>query len=182
MPAYLFQRLLVPKLILLAVFIAVGVVSGRRMRPLGNLLFFAAVVFFNLLSPSGRVCFSVGPLAVTEEALKGGVLKALSFVGLFYLSTFSIHPRIRFPGRVGYLLSRTFGYFHLLLQSGGFRPRRPLESLDAMLLRLESDPDREAPDGPTRTTFGGFAFVLGILILTWGLGLSTWTGLWDPPF
>jgi len=182
MPAYLFQRLLIPKLILLAVFIAMGVISGRRMRPLGNLLFFAAVMFFNLLTPSGRVVFSVGPLDVTEEALKGGALKALSFTGLYHISTFAVHPRIRFPGRLGYLLSRTFAYFHLLLQSRGFRPRKPLESLDAMLLALDGSAGREAPADPAQTTAGGLAITLGLLFLSWGLGIATWTGLWMPRF
>lgn len=176
MPAFLSQRIPALKLLLLALYGGLCITAGRRLRIVGNLFFFAAVVFFNLLNPSGRILLAAGPLTVTDAALKSGVLKALSFIGLTYISAFAIHPRLRLPGRVGYLLSRTFGYFHLLLRNGGFQPKRPLKSLDLILVRLGEPAGGELPTAPMRTTPAGGVLVFGLLAVSWGLAALGWSG------
>jgi hypothetical protein len=174
-PAYVLQHELLPKLIQLLVFMVLCLLEAKRLRLLGNFLFFSAVVIFHLLTPTGRVLFRVGRWAVTETALEAGALKALTFVGLYYISVFSIDPRVRFPGRFGYLLSRTLGYFHLLFQARRFDPRRPVESLDELLLQLDGQAAALAERESRSTTVFGYFLVIGVAALSWCLAVLTWT-------
>jgi hypothetical protein len=176
MPPYILQRDLLLKCIQLPVFMLLCLLAAKRLRLLGNLLFFSAVVIFHILTPTGRVLFTVGRWAVTETALRTGAMKALTFVGLYYISAFAIDPHVRFPGRFGYLLSRTFGYFHLLFQGRRFDPRRPVESLDELLLGLDGDSAVPGEQKSRRTAVGGYFLVTGIAALSWCLAILTWTG------
>jgi heptaprenyl diphosphate synthase len=178
-PPYVLQRDLLFKAVQLLMFMILCLLAAKRLRLLGNLVFFAAVVVFHVLTPTGRVLFSLGRLAVTETALKTGALKALTFVGLYYLSAFTIDPQVRFPGRFGYLLSRTLGYFHLLFQGRRFDPRRPVESLDELLLQLDRGAAVQEEPAARGTSAGGYLLVIGIAAVSWCLVILTWTGVVD---
>ena len=74
-------------------------------------------------------------MTVTDEALRGGIYRGLTALGLLYISRLCIGPRLELTGRFGSLLSRTFYYYYALLQAEGFQARRPIASLDRILLR-----------------------------------------------
>ena len=81
--------------------LAIVRLSGRRLRPLSYLVMSAGVIVSNLVVPVGRELVAVLGFPVTESALKSGVAKALTLVGMIAASQFSIRPDLRLPGRFG---------------------------------------------------------------------------------
>jgi len=113
--------------------------SGRRIGPLATLVVTLSIVLANLVVPVGRLLFRIGPLLVTATALVEGLAKALAFQGLIFASKAGIRPALRFPGRIGALVSEAFAGYQSLLESGGkLRPGRFVEDTDALLLGLEA--------------------------------------------
>jgi hypothetical protein len=135
-PALLLQRRLEVKAVQLLVLFALAwtadPVRVSRSAP-GALVFLAVTVLVNLAAPLGRVLARIGPLAVTEDALKAGLAKALGLVALIYLSRFFIRSSLELPGALGRYLGDTFRYLNRLLEH---RPRVRLRHLASDLDRL----------------------------------------------
>lgn len=110
-PALLFQTNLYIKICQVLLFILLSVLSGKRFRVLPNLLIAAGIIFMNLLTPLGKILFSLGNFYITEGALKAGLQKTLVLIGLIYLSRFSVTRGLSFPGELGGTLARVFYYF-----------------------------------------------------------------------
>ena len=143
------------------------------------MIFVVFVTLFNLLNPAGRVMLMIGGFPVTEQALKGGLFKAMTFLGLFYISSFSVRRDIPLRGTSGFLLSRTFGYFNLLLQERARRPKRLVESLDQILLKTyscspEALPDTNSESG-SQTSACGYIAVAFLVALNWCLTILSLT-------
>jgi len=149
-------------------YILLSLWMGRRFRLLPNLILVAGVTLMHLLSPYGRILFSIGSWAITSGALVRGLYKGFLLVGLIYISRAFISPRLKLPGTAGRLLARTFAYFELITENrGDFNPRKPFVSLDGMLLKLSEELPREKTlPGETGTDGSGRAARAGILL--WG--------------
>jgi uncharacterized membrane protein len=175
LPAFLFTVHPLVRLAQVILFVCLSLLAGRRFRPLFALTATSGIVAANLLMPSGRVLWSAGPLSVTSGALETGLRKALTFVGLVYLSLFAVRPGIPLPGRFGGLLARVFYYFERLLESEKRLDRRDLlGSLDRYLwsisVPLASAPSLEgsAPSGVAgRTTPRGWWLLAGLVLAPW---------------
>jgi len=64
--------------------------------------------------------------------------KALTLIGMIYLSQYMVSGKPRFPGRFGQLLSKQFLYFeHLVTTWKKPEKGRFIESLDSMLEEME---------------------------------------------
>jgi heptaprenyl diphosphate synthase len=150
-------------------FLVLARLSGRRLRLLSYLIVSAGVVAFNLIIPVGRELFSVFGFPVTESALKSGVAKALTLVGMIAASQFSIRSDLRLPGRFGGLLARSLLYFQRIMAERRRIDRRDIiGSIDAVLLDVHGAGAvlrEDMPAVPVRTP--GVLVLAGIVCLTW---------------
>ncbi len=87
---FLLQKGIVVKLLCLILFIFWTWISGKRFSLISTFAVIAGIILANLLIPSGRVIFKIGPFVITEFALIDGFSKALTFEGLMYLSKAAI--------------------------------------------------------------------------------------------
>jgi heptaprenyl diphosphate synthase len=106
---------------------------------------------------------------VTESALKSGVAKALTLVGMIAASQFSIRPDLRLPGRFGGLLARSLLYFQRIMAERRRIDRRDvIGSIDAILLDVHGEGAvvrSDAPSVPARLS--GMLVLAGIVCATW---------------
>jgi heptaprenyl diphosphate synthase len=145
--AFLFEGNLAVKAALFALFAAAVVLAGKRFSFPTMLIVSAGIVLANLLVPSGRVLFSLGPLAVTQFALTDGVVKALTFEGLMLISKASIMPGLRLPGRLGGIVASAFLYYDRIIEyKGKVRAASLASDSDAMMRAVWEDESLE-PQG-----------------------------------
>ncbi|MGN0740488.1 MAG: hypothetical protein ACI4LX_09995 [Treponema sp.] len=83
-----------------------------KVVPVLCLVFF--IVLFSLLTPGGKILFSVGRLNVTQGAIEDGLLKSGILVMLQFLSKFFISAKIKFPGRLGSFITEVFFIYERL--------------------------------------------------------------------
>ena len=171
-PALILQRRLEVKTVQLLVLFALAwsVDPPRVARSVpGTLVFLVVTVLVNLAAPMGRVLARIGPLAVTEEALRAGLDKALGLVALVYLSRFFISGSLRLPGALGRYLGDTFRYLNRLLEH---RPRVRLRHLASDLDRLFDRVYRLGPNAraepAARNTALGLLMLASLLALNYG--------------
>lgn len=137
LPAYLLQPSLLVRVLQVLLFAALAHLAGKRIMWIYFFIMVASITFFNLLTPFGRVLASVGPLPITEGALRGGLMKGFTIVGLVFISLFSIRPDLRLPGRLGGLVARVFFYFERIIEGKKhIEPRRLISSIDDILEEL----------------------------------------------
>lgn len=135
MVTFLFQENLVIRIGESLFFILLAAARGKRFRPLPNLALALGVTVMHLLTPHGKILFSLGFFEVTQGALEAGLHRSFLLVGMVSISRSFISPRLTLPGRAGVLLKLTFSYFERLSR-GSFSLRSPWTSADAMLLDL----------------------------------------------
>ena len=164
-PAYLLQPGLLIRVLQVLLFAFLADRAGKKIKWLYFVIMVSSITIFNLLTPFGRVLFSVGPFEVTSGALRGGVMKGMTVVGLVFISLFSIRSDLALPGRLGGLIGRVFFYFEKILEGRKrIEPRRLIASLDEILESIYG----EAGDEPeierlTATDLWGRLFS-GILV------------------
>lgn len=146
--AYLLQPSLLARAGMLAVLMAAVNASGKRISIPATLIVSAGIVSANLLIPVGKVLLRLGPLTITETALRGGIEKALIFEGLVYISKASILPSLRLPGRFGAIVASAFLYYGRIVEyKGKLRPTTLLSDADELMLRVwEEPPAQIIPD------------------------------------
>jgi hypothetical protein len=169
MAGFLAQRDLLLRGAEFALFLLLARLSGRRLRIVSYLLVAAGIVAFNLIIPVGRELFSVLGFPVTESALKSGVAKALTLVGMIAASQFSIRPDLRLPGRFGGLLGRSLLYFQRIMAERRRIDRRDvIGSIDAVLLDVYGEGAVVRQDVPSVPAhLSGVLVLAGIVCLTW---------------
>ncbi len=149
LPPYLMIDNLLYKLILAAFFAGLALLAGKRIRWGYFLILISSVTFFHLLTPWGRVLYEIGPVTITVGALKNGLTRGITLVGMVFLSVAAVRPELELPGRLGGLLGRTFFYFESILEGKKRLTRKNFfVSLDTLLLE-RFDPERENLGGHT---------------------------------
>lgn len=134
LPAYLLQDNLYVRLAQVLLFAALASVAGKRIKWLYFLIMVSSITFFHLLVPMGRVIVEIGPLPITEVALRNGLLKGLTIVGLVFISLFSVRSDLKLPGRLGGLVARLFFYFERIMEGKHrIEARRVIASVDEVL-------------------------------------------------
>lgn len=153
--AYLFEGNLAIKLFLFALMAVSVVAAGKRFSFIAALIVSAGIVLANLLVPSGRVLFTIGPFAVTQFALKDGVLKALTFEGLMLISKATIMPGLRLPGRLGSIVAAAFLYYDRIIEyKGRVRAASLAADADALMLAVWEGEGQAMP-GPGAAAAAG---------------------------
>lgn len=173
LPAYLLQDELIVRMAQVLLFATLSTVAGKKIKWLYFVIMVGSITFFNLLSPMGRVMFSVGPLEVTQGALRNGVMKGVTIVGLVFISLFSIRPDLRLPGRLGGLLVRLFYYFERIVDTKRkkLEARRLIESIDDILdsLYRPGRPQEPPAAGTVATTALGASAMAVLVVTNWVL-------------
>ncbi len=143
MVPFLMQDRVLFRAILVGLFALTAVLAGKRIRWSYFLILAASVTFFHLLAPIGRVILELGPFTITAGALVNGIGRALTLIGMVFLSLAAVRPELELPGRFGGLLARTFYYFEAILDGKARLSRKDFfTSLDALLME-RFDPNEE---------------------------------------
>ncbi len=175
-PAWLFLYLPAAKIIILFIFVVLTIMSGKKIRVLYYLVLLSSITLFNLLTPIGRVIAEIGPLRITSGALETGLMKGVTICGLILISMFSVSGRLRFPGRFGGLLARTFYFFEeILADRGRISLSNFTDSLDRMLLQLFSPLEKcdfqfNGNEGPpvNGKRIQGIIYLVILSLILWG--------------
>ena len=173
LPAYLFQDELLLRIAQVLLFAGLSTVAGKKIKWLYFVVMVSSITFFNLLTPMGRVLVSAGPFAITDGALRNGVMKGLTIIGLVFISLFSIRPDLKLPGRLGGLLVRLFYYFERIVETKRqkLEARRLIGSIDDILDSLyQPGKPQEPPAGRVATTtVAGAVFMVVAVGANWAL-------------
>lgn len=183
-PPFLLQQDLVVRAGLIAAFVALNALAGRRIRVLQSVLVAAGIVAFNLVIPTGRVLLAPLGLPITEGALKSGLMKATAMTGLIFLSRFSIRPNLLLPGRIGGLIGRSLFYFEAIMGQRRRIDRKDIiGSIDALLLSVTEtgaaqdagNPPRQQPTDGERSAgrWKGLAGLIAIVLINWAVYAAT---------
>ena len=144
---FLLQKGIVLKLLYLILFVFWTWISGKRFSLISTFAVIAGIILANLLIPSGRVLFKIGPFVITEFALIDGFSKALTFEGLMYLSKAAIMSGLRFPGRFGAIIAQAFQYYDSIIEhSGKIHAKTMVRDIDELLQTMSSGIDRRTQD------------------------------------
>ncbi|TVQ40636.1 MAG: hypothetical protein EA384_02350 [Spirochaetaceae bacterium] len=170
LPAYLMQPGLVVRVAQVLLFAALAHLAGKRIMWPYFVLMVASITFFNLLTPIGRVVLSLGPLQITTGALRSGLMKGFTIVGLVFVSLFSVRPDLRLPGKLGGLVARVFFYFERIIEGRKrIEARRLIDSIDDVLLELYTPGQQQsqAVFERVQTTTVGYALMVTLISVNW---------------
>ena len=136
---FLFNRSLESLVVYFALFIILAWISGKKINAVLTIVIISGIVFFNLLSPYGKVLAVIGPFRITQGSLFSGLEKALTLQGLVMLSRAFIKPDLRLPGSIGCLLGESLRILGLMHQrKSSINKGTIVKRIDTMLLELES--------------------------------------------
>jgi hypothetical protein len=134
---FLLQQSIFVKTLFLLLFIFWTWLAGKRFSLVSTLIVTVGIVATNLLIPSGRVLFRLGPIVITEMALREGLSKALTFEGLMYLSKAAIMPGLHFPGRFGAIIAQAFQYYDRVIEyRGKVHAKTIVHDIDVLLQKV----------------------------------------------
>lgn len=137
LPAYLLQDSLWIRGGQVVLFGALTVLAGKRLLWLYFITIATAITFFHVLVPTGAVLFEVVGIPVTTGAIRTGAFKALTIIGMVFISLVSVRADLEIPGRLGAVAARTFWAFEQIMERREeLRLSSPLASTDAMLLGI----------------------------------------------
>ena len=127
-----------------AFFCVLSLLRRGKVRILPSIIITAGIVFFALLSPSGKVLLKFGSFSITDGALNLGLHRSGILVGMVFLSQFAVSSKLHFPGKTGIFLSRMFTYFDELTEKRiSFKPGNIISSIDDRLLEIWT---KDSPD------------------------------------
>jgi len=176
LPPFLFTDGLAGKAVLALFFAILAVSAGKHLRWGYFLIVVLSVTFFHILSPWGRVLLEIGPLTITTGALESGLIRGITLIGMVFLSVAAVRPELKFPGRFGGLLGRTFYYFDVIIEGRKRLSRKNFfTSLDDLLTE-RFNPEKEGfgilegGEVPAaERAFRGWIPAAAAVLLTWAL-------------
>jgi len=114
--------------------------AGKKNNPFITLAVIVCITAFNLIVPYGRVLYSIGTFNVTLGALLVGVQRAVTLGGLIMLSRISIRPDLKIPGGFGALISESFRFFAIIMDSKKRVTRKNLiGDIDRLMIDLSNE-------------------------------------------
>jgi hypothetical protein len=173
-PAIVLQQNIIVKALQSALFLVLAVASvptGKRRLVIGSVVFMITTVTVNLFSPAGRVILQIGPVRITQGALRLGISKATTVASLLFLSRSFVRSSVRFPGVLGRYIAQTFAYLgRLTARRERITRRNVVRRLDELFGSILNSSDEEYGSRISRagnTTIGVLALIL-LLIVNWG--------------
>lgn len=166
---FIFQKNLIIKTAQLVFFMFLSFKAGNKIRIVNSLLIIFFITFFNLLTPAGEVLINIIVFPVTKAALVSGLLKGLTFTGLFYISKSFISRNLNFPGTFGRLINRTFFYLDSLTGEEMPDIKKPVKSLDKLMMKVYFSSANENTTEMAVTNSRGYFLIISLIILNFGL-------------
>lgn len=108
-----------------------------KVKILPSLIITITVTFFALLSPYGKVLFSIGFWRITKDALFTGLHRSGILVGMVFVSQCAVTKNLKLPGKAGKFLSEMFSVFEeLTAKRISFKPGTIISSIDERLCEI----------------------------------------------
>lgn len=108
-----------------------------KVKLLPSLFITISVTIFALISPFGKVLFTVGKLRITEGALLSGLHRSGILVGMVFLSQIIVNKRVQLPGKAGTFVARIFEILDALGEKRiKFAKGTVISSIDARLCEI----------------------------------------------
>lgn len=134
LPAYLLQDSLTIRMVQVVLFGFLARTAGKKLQ----WIYFGSIIItitaFHVIVPSGAVLAEVGGFRITQGALRTGVFKALTIVGMVFISLVAVRADLRLPGTLGALAGKIFWSFEQIMERRSeVGVRRPFHRADMLL-------------------------------------------------
>lgn len=173
LPPFLFQRSILFTAAEAILFAILNFLKTGKIKVLPSLMIIAGIIFFSLLSPSGKILFRAGTFPVTLDSLLTGLRKGLTLTGMVFISKFSLSRDPLLPGKTGSFISSMFYYFDRITDLKiKIDPKKAIESIDMALMEAykpEEELGIQKKKSDIRTTKKGKLFLAAMISLCWGL-------------
>ncbi|MFP4442276.1 MAG: hypothetical protein ACLFST_04085 [Spirochaetia bacterium] len=172
LPAFLLQENLAIKTGQAGVFLILCFLAGKRIKLLPVVIISFSIIFLNILNPVGQVIFYLGRFRITRGALRIGVFRSATIVGLVYLSRFSVRKTLNIPGSYGALVGKMLYYFEEILSAENkFKLKSPVDSINKIIREVQGKGSGAGDSGPGTEKSGIFGkiFATMFIFLNWAL-------------
>ena len=142
--------------------------TGKKTNPFITFITILFIIAFNLIIPYGQVLFAAGPLKITSGALKSGLHRAVTFMGLIMLSKASIRQDLRIPGAFGELLGESLRLFSVMMSKKyRLKIKNPIKVIDTLLIELSEEDFSANTEEPQNTKPAGYIILAVVICLSW---------------
>lgn len=173
-----FQKNLVILFIQFFSMIIFAFIRKKRVKILPSFFITLSLVFFSLLSPFGKVWFSIGNFTITEGAFLLGLKKSFVLCGMVFISQIATSFEFNIKGNFGKMISEVFYWFSIfsdfskkakseskLQINEKKKSKLSLKSIDEYLCELYFEEKQEKNNNTHKTEESGEKFWTILLIL-----------------
>ena len=173
-----FQKNLVILFIQFILMIIFAFIRKKRVKILPSFFITLSLVFFSLLSPFGKVWFSIGNFTITEGAFLLGLKKSFVLCGMVFISQIATSFEFNIKGNFGKMISEVFYWFSIfsdfskkakseskLQINEKQKSKLSLKSIDEYLCELYFEEKQEKNNNAHKTEESGEKFWTILLIL-----------------
>lgn len=105
-----------------------------RFNPVPSIITTITITIFALLTPQGKVLFTIGAWKITEGALFTGLKRSLTLVAMVFLSKLFVWWGFKFPGRVGQFVNQVIeGFGQLTSEKFELKGKGIIQAIDDVL-------------------------------------------------
>ena len=153
-------------------------IRKKRVKLLPSFFITLSLVFFSLLSPFGKVWFSIGNFTITEGAFLLGLKKSFVLCGMVFISQIATSFEFNIKGNFGKMISEVFYWFSIfsdfskkakseskLQINEKKKSKLSLKSIDEYLCELYFEEKQEKNNNAHKTEETGEMFWTILLIL-----------------
>ena len=153
-------------------------IRKKRVKLLPSFFITLSLVFFSLLSPFGKVWFSIGNFTITEGAFLLGLKKSFMLCGMVFISQIATSFEFNIKGNFGKMISEVFYWFSIfsdfskkakseskLQINEKKKSKLSLKSIDEYLCELYFEEKQEKNNNAHKTEETGEMFWTILLIL-----------------
>lgn len=153
-------------------------IRKKRVKLLPSFFITLSLVFFSLLSPFGKVWFSIGNFTITEGAFLLGLKKSFVLCGMVFISQIATSFEFNIKGNFGKMISEVFYWFSIfsdfskkakseskLQINENKKSKLSLKSIDEYLCELYFEEKQEKNNNAHKTEESGEKFWTILLIL-----------------
>ena len=172
------QKNLVILFIQFILMIIFAFIRKKRVKILPSFFITLSLVFFSLLSPFGKVWFSIGNFTITEGAFLLGLKKSFVLCGMVFISQIATSFEFNIKGNFGKMISEVFYWFSIfsdfskkakseskLQINENKKSKLSLKSIDEYLCELYFEEKQEKNNNAHKTEESGEKFWTILLIL-----------------
>jgi heptaprenyl diphosphate synthase len=168
MPALLFNPSTEYRFLQFVFFWFLLLLTGKKTNPLVTVITIFFIIAFNLIIPYGQILFTAGPLKITSGALKSGIHRAVTFMGLIMLSKASIRQDLKIPGAFGELLGESLRLFSIMMgRNFRLKIKNPIKLIDNLLMELSVEDFSDNLEEPQETKPAGYVILAIVIIISW---------------